>query len=476
MGRPVRLDTSTQRPRERSDIVDAPTAPAETHSQPSKGLNDFYLPTALETQQQADTVHQSCIGTYDMTVSDLEQHDADFLGFVSFSGGDGEIASNASSSSPLGLDPSNPSKLSSASHPSCLDAPNGVTLHPLDPALTSGSQEPAQNAAPSTHSAVSAKCQFFDEYTLDTCQVSLDQLSRLNLELHRHLNQTRVVKDLNSAQACISSGSFAQNLDSLLPIGSMIRKLQKFQDLLDCSSTLGHAPSSHMMCRSSLTPRESSSAIDDNNRSSKRLCASHSSSTRDSRGFSSPVSPDMLTDWTRSSSISVSDASQPFSGPRAMLKNRDQKQIIYTLDLPTRMLFVTCYINLTRFCRRVMSNIRQCLVTFDQEIIFARLSDLLISGVSLEQDGHLQIFVLIEIISRMLDAISAGLGYSKEYSILAGNSRQGDLGSKLSDEATTPNLMESVMKEEELSKAQDVSGGGIKALQEEIWELKKLLQ
>ena len=159
-----------------------------------------------------------------------------------------------------------------------------------------------------------------------------------------------------------------------------------------------------------------------------------------------------------------------------MLKNREQKQVIHTLNLPTRMLFVTCYINLTRFCRRVISNIRQCLVTFDQEIIFARLSDLLISGVSLEQDGHLQIFVLIEIISRMLDAISAGLGYSKEYSILAGNSRQGDLGSKLSDEATTPNLMESVMKEEELSKAQDVSGGGIKALQEEIWELKKLLQ
>lgn len=168
MGRPVRLDTSTQRLRERSDIVDAPTAPAEPHSQPPRGLNDFYLPTAPETQQQADSVHQSCIGTYDMTVSDLEQHDADFLGFISFSGGDGEIASNASPSSPLGVDPSNPSKLSSASHPSCFNAQSGVSLHPLDPALTSGPQEPAQNAAPSTHSAVSTKCQFFDEYTLDT--------------------------------------------------------------------------------------------------------------------------------------------------------------------------------------------------------------------------------------------------------------------------------------------------------------------
>lgn len=476
MGRPVRLDNPTQKPRERSDIVDAPTDPAERHSQPSRGLNDFYLPTALETQHQADSVHQSCVDTYDMTVSDLEQHDTDFLGFISFSNGDGEIASNASPSSPLGVDPSNSSKLSSASHPSCLDAQNGVSLHPLDPALTSGPQESAQNAAPSSHRAISTKSQSFDEYSLDTCQVSLDQLSRLNLELHRHLNHTRVVNDLKSAQACITSGSFPQDLDSLLPIGFMIRKLQNFQDLLKCSSTLGHAPSSSMTCRSTLTSRESSSTFDDNTRSSKRLCASHSSSTRNSRGFSSPVSPDILTDWTRSSSFSVSDASQPFSRPKATLKSRDRKQIMHTLDLPTRMLFVTCYINLTRFCRRVVSNIRQCLVTFDQEIIFARLSDLLISGVSLEQDGHLQIFVLIEIISRMLDVISAELGYSKEYSILAGNSRQGDLSSKLSDEATTPNLMESVMKEEELSEAQDVSGGGIKALQEEIWELKKLLQ
>ena len=459
MGRPVRLDTSTQEPRERSDTSDA-------------GLNDFCLPSAPETQHQANSVHQSYLGTYDMPGSDHEQHDTDVFGIVSFSGGDGEFGSNASPPSPLDVDAS---KLSSASNPSCLSRQNGVSLHPLDPALTPGPQEPAHNAAPSVHSAVSTKSHSFDQNSPVTCHVFLDQLSRLNLELHRHLNHTKAVKGLNSAQACISSASCPQDLDPLLPIGLMIGNLQKFQDLLNCSSTLGHARTT---CRSTLTSRETSSAFDDHARSSKRLRSSHSSSSRDSGCFSSQVSPDILTNWTQSSTISASDASQPLSGPRAMLKSRDRKQVIHALDLPTRMLFITCYINLTRFCRRVVSNIRQCLVTFDQEIIFARLSDLLISGVSLEQDGHLQIFVLIEVISRMLDVISAGLGYSKEYSILAGNPRQEqrDLGNMLSDKATTPNLMESVMKEEELSEARDVSGGGIRALQEEIWELKKLLQ
>ena len=351
-----------------------------------------------------------------------------------------------------------------------------MSLHPLDPALTSGPQEPAQNAAPSARSAMSTKSQFLDEKSPDKWQVPLDQLSKLNLELHRHLSHTGVVKDLNSAKAHTSCASYPQDLDSLLPIGLMIGKLQKFQDLLNCSSALSHAPSSCTTYRTTLTSRELPSAFDDDARSSKRLRANHSSRSRNSRGFSSPVSPDILSNWTQSSTTSVSDASQHWSGPRATLKSRDRKQVIHALDLPTRMLFATCYINLTRFCRRVVSNIRQCLVTFNQEVIFARLSDLLISGVSLEQDGHLQIFVLIEVISRMLDVISAGLGYSREYSILAGNSWQGDLGSMLSDKATTPSLMESVMKEEELSEAEDVSGGGIKALQEELWELKKLLQ
>ena len=467
MGRPARLDT--QGPRERPGGADAPTASTEARAQASNQLNELGLPSAPETQHQQESVDHSYMSTFDipfpdLPFPDLEQHDTDVFGLISFSASDGEIVSNASRP---GLFDVEQSKISSLSNPSGSSAQSRASEHPLDPALTSGPQLPAPVAAPSAHHAVSNRSESLDHVPPNICQVPLDQLSRLNLELHRHLSQTKVAKDLDSANACISIASCPQDLDSLLPIGLMIKNLQTFQNLLDYSSTLG---------RTTLTSREIASAFDDDARAAKRLRIRRSSSTVQSRELSSPVSPNGFANWTQSSTMSAPDFSPPLSGPRGTLTRRDRKQIIHALDLPTRMLFITCYINLTRFCRRVVSNIRQCLVSFDQEIIFARLSDLLISGVSLEQDGHLQIFVLIEVISRMLDVISAGLGYSKEYSILASNSRQRDLGSLLSDNATTPTLMESVMKEEERSGAQDISGGGISALQEEIWELKKLLQ
>lgn len=140
------------------------------------------------------------------------------------------------------------------------------------------------------------------------------------------------------------------------------------------------------------------------------------------------------------------------------------------------MLLITCYVNLTRFCRSVFHNIRQCLLTLDQEIIFARLPDLVIGGVSLQQDGLLQVLVLIQVVSGMLDATSTSLGYSKDYRILTGSLQQRDTSSMVSEKSTTPKLMELVMKEDGMSKVQDASGGGIKALREEIWELKKLIQ
>lgn len=469
MGRPARLDTATQGPRERPGGIDLPTASTEARAQASNQLNELGSPSAPESQHQQESMDHSYITTFDvpfpdMPFPDLEQHDADVFGLISFSASDGEFDSNASRPGLIDVDHS---KISSVSNPSSSSSQSRASEHPLDPGLTSGAQLPAPVAAPSAHHTVSTRSEPFDHVPPNICQVPLDQLSRLNLELHRHLSQTKVAKDLESANACISIALCPQDLDSLLPIGLMIKNLQNFQNLLDYNSTLG---------RNTLTSREIASAFDDDARAAKRLRIRQYSSIDQSRGFSSPVSPNGSANWTQSSTTSAPDGSPPLSGLKRTLTRRDRKQILDTLDLPTRMLFLTCYINLTRFCRRVVSNIRQCLVSFDQEIIFARLSDLLISGVSLEQDGHLQIFVLIEVISRMLDVISAGLGYSKEYSTLASNPRQRDLGSTLSENATTPNLMELVMKEEERSGAQDLSGGGISALQEEIWELKKLLQ
>ena len=468
MGRPARLDTATQGPRERPGGVDLPTASTVARAQASSQLNELGSPSAPESQHQQESMDHSYISTFDVQFPDipfpdLEQHDADVFGLISFSASDGEIVSNASRPALIDVDHSKISSVSNLSSPS---SQSRASEHPLDPGLTSGAQVPAPVAAPSAHHTVSTTSESFDHVPPNICQVPLDQLSRLNLELHRHLSQTKVAKDLEPANACISIALCPQDLDSLLPIGLMIKNLQNFQNLLDYNSTLG---------RTTLTSREITSAFDDDARAAKRLRIRQSSSIDQSRGFSSPVSPNGSA-WTQSSTMPAPDGSPPLSELKGTLTRRDRKQIIDALDLPTRMLFLTCHINLTRFCRRVVSNIRQCLVSFDQEIIFARLSDLLISGVSLEQDGRLQIFVLIEVISRMLDVISAGLGYSKEYSTLASNPRQRDLGSTLSDNATTPSLMELVMKEEERSGAQDISGGGISALQEEIWELKKLLQ
>ncbi|KAL8908395.1 MAG: hypothetical protein Q9207_000814 [Kuettlingeria erythrocarpa] len=151
-------------------------------------------------------------------------------------------------------------------------------------------------------------------------------------------------------------------------------------------------------------------------------------------------------------------------GLRSLATTRDKKHVARALDMPTGMLLITCYVNLTRFCRS------------DQEIIFARLPDLVIAGVSLQQDGLLQILVLIQVVSGMLDALGTSLGYLNDYRILTGSLHQRDTSSTVSEKSTTPKLTDLVMNEDEMSKVQDASGGGIKALREENWELKKLIR
>ena len=284
------------------------------------------------------------------------------------------------------------------------------------------------------------------------------------------------MSDSTLASAGKLSASYSHgDLDSLLPIGFMIRGLQQFQEFIHSSSTLNTEQTYTSMNGPSQTNWESLATFSDHSRPPKRSRTSFSSKPVNSRGYNSPNSSGGLTAWTGSFNTSLSDMGHTSNGIRAMLNNQERKTVSSSMDLPMQVLLIACHLNLTRFCCRVLHNIRQCLLSFDQEVIFARLSDLLIGGVSLDQDGHLQLFVFIQVVSHMLDAISAALGYSKEYSILAGKLQQGDFPSMLAEKVTTPKLMESVMKEEEQSRSQDSCGGGIKALQEEIWELKKLL-
>ncbi|KAL9120566.1 MAG: hypothetical protein Q9187_002875 [Circinaria calcarea] len=150
--------------------------------------------------------------------------------------------------------------------------------------------------------------------------------------------------------------------------------------------------------------------------------------------------------------------------------SKDRRARMHPLDLPTSLLVITCYINLVRLCRSVFSTIRRCLLTLDRQAVFATLSDLQISGISLQQDGNLQILVLIQVVICMLDRIGSSMGYPKGYSISGGQRDE----EAFVNEVVTPKLMDLVMREEELN-GQGTHGGGIKAFREEIRKLRTML-
>ncbi|KAL8727612.1 MAG: hypothetical protein Q9166_005920 [cf. Caloplaca sp. 2 TL-2023] len=462
-----------------SDLLNASAPPNDSHPQtPISGLGDACLqsvaPLVLTAtaQQQADSTRQAWVGDDDIGESNLDQHEGNIFDFVSFSAADAELVFDDSQSDPIDADLSN---ISSASCVSFLNSQDRGNKRQKSSTLTTDLREAPQESMLPSDSFVGTKGRALSQNSSDDCLATLDQLSKLNLELHRHLKRIDVVQSSTPEQARMPNILSHEDLDSLLPVAIMIRGIQKFQELLQCYSTLGCTTSSRTINRTPPTDRTASSSYGDGARLLKRPRPSISSSSCSSRDFTNPVSPASQTSWTQSSATSVSDDFLNHNGHRKSLKSHHQKQIADTLDLPTRMLFLTCHINLMRLCCRVFSNIRQCLVSWGHESILARLSDLFISGVSLNDDGHLQIDVLIQIVSRKLDRISAALGYSKIHSILPGDSQHEDIGRILSDKSATPKLVEILMREEELSGAQDLSAGGIKALREEIRELRILL-
>ncbi|KAL9043623.1 MAG: hypothetical protein Q9214_003196, partial [Letrouitia sp. 1 TL-2023] len=260
IGRPTRLDPSSSsqgpnpqpppppppppptRVREHSDIVDISSASKESsaHAQVPSRLNDFCLPSAasgsLNVQSQADLAQESGLGPYDMIVTDLEQHEAEIFGFCSLSSGAVDVSSDESPSSPLGLDFS---KTSSASFGTGFSATDGQNPLLLDTSFPPGLQDAFQIGSSSTNSAISTQSHVWDQGLSDQGRVPLDQLSRLNLEVHQHLSQTDPIKDTSYVQACTLSTSRQQDFDSLLPIGLMIGGLQKYRDLLHHCSNLG---------------------------------------------------------------------------------------------------------------------------------------------------------------------------------------------------------------------------------------------
>ncbi|KAL8837988.1 MAG: hypothetical protein Q9205_005074 [Flavoplaca limonia] len=479
MGRPLRLEPSSShqksptQPPERSGMSSASN---EWPPQTSGAFDDVCLPLSAPGASPLQSMHSvqpMHMNSQNGLIPDLAQDDLDPFGVVSFFGEDAEATFGACPPTPSSVDMLKPS---SESYLTCINLQHGSHTRSSDSTSTTGHGDQFQPERPSDQNT--APIQNHSEIcsSIDLRAFPLEQISRLNLEFHRHWSQTKVMTvPLDGTPRASSS----PDLDSSLPISLLIRGLHKFQDLLqECSaSTNSNASPARAQRGFSLTSSDAFSGLDSATRPPKRPRAGCVSSSGTNQSFETPKSPNSLTNSTQPMhSISLSNAIHPYGGPRSLARTRDRKYIARAMDMPTGMLLITCYINLIRFCRSVFHNIRQCLLTLDQDMIFARLPDLVIGGLSLQQDGLLQILVLIQVVSGILDAISTSLGYSSDYRILTGSLQQRDASSTSSENPTAPKLMESVMKEDEMSKVQDASGGAIKALQEEIWELKRLIQ
>ncbi|KAL9034432.1 MAG: hypothetical protein Q9180_005413 [Flavoplaca navasiana] len=476
MGRPLRLEPSSSHqksPNEPPERSGTSSASKEWPPPTSGAFDDVCLPLSapnasspLQSMQSVQPMHMS-------SQNDLAQDDVDLFGVVSFFGEDAEATFGACPPTPSSIDMLKPS---SEPYSTCINLQRGSHTRSLDPTSTTGHGDQFQTELPSGQSTALTQNHSDICNSIDMRAFPLEQISRLNLEFHRHWSQTKVMTVPCDGTPRASS---SPDLDSSLPFNLLIRGLHKFQDLLqECSaSTNSNASPAHAQREFSLTSLDAFSGLDSAIRPPKRPRASCVSSSGTNGSFETPKSPSSLTHPTQPMApISLSNATHPYGGPTPLARTRDRKYVSRAMDMPTGMLLITCYINLTRFCRSVFHNIRQCLLTLDQEIIFARLPDLVIGGLSLQQDGLLQILVLIQVVSGILDAISTSLGYSKDYRILTGSLQQRDTSSTSSENSTTPKLTDSGIKEDEMSKVQDASGGAIKALQEEIWELKRLIQ
>ncbi|KAL8818228.1 MAG: hypothetical protein Q9223_003095 [Gallowayella weberi] len=469
--RSIRLEPSSlqQKPlKEPPDRSSTNSVPNDLPLQASESFDDVSLPllaaSAPSPQLLTDSAQQICMNPYDGVVQDQDQdqdpdpYDAELFGMVPLFGGEADGTFGGCPPSPRSMNLLN---TSCESYMTCINLQQGAHTRPLDPTSTTGHLEPFQLEPTSTENTAVNKTRLAISGSTDVGEVPLEQLSRLNLEFHRQWSHTKIMAMSFQGPEGTLNVSPSPDLDSLLPVSLLIRGLRKFQDLVQDGSAFANSQVSSRgaQARSNLTGLETWSGLDDDIRPPKRPRASCSTTSGTSRNFEMPVSPRSVTALAQSPTTSLSDAFHSYAGQRLLVKTHDQKHVAHSLDMPTRTLLITCYVNLTRFCRRVFHNLRQCLLTLDQKMILSRLPDLVVGGVSLHQDGPLQISVLIQVVSGMLDAINTGLGNSKEYGILGGNSRQGDTSGRVGEKSPTLNLMESVMREEEMSKVQDASGG-----------------
>lgn len=321
----------------------------------------------------------------------------------------------------------------------------------IEPSLGDRSNDSATEIGPMTEYHPRNKDTASPTVSLDANYASIEQLSHLSLEFYR---LSEVAGSLAQDPASTHDPKSVDQMEAELqhPISSMIRGLQRFQELLQ---TLGsqdrHYTDMIMNHTSSAAPVTSISLADTSGLREASMA---------SRGAENPVGNPSSSSRaeTQGDILSNSSISQP--------SERENSQ---HLDLPTSLLVITCYINLVRLSRQVFHNIYRCLQPVEhQKATFTSLSDLQIGGISLGQDGGLQILVLEQVVARLLDRISGWLGCPKDMMIgrvLKHNDHR-------RDRMIAPMLIEILQREE--SRRPEPQQGGVWALKEEIRKLKEI--
>lgn len=241
MGRPLRLEPSSTQHKPPNEQPERSGTSSASNRWPPQTLGAFddvcfplSVPSAPSPPQPVHTAQPMCTNSKNGLVHDLAQDDVDLFGMVSFFGEDAEGTFGASPPTPGSIDPLKPC---SESYMACINFQHGPYSRPLDHSPTTGHQDQFQNELPSAESTAPIQNRSEISSSTDMCGFPLEQLSRLNLEFHRHWSQTKVMAvPLNGTARASSS----PDLDSLLPISLLIRGLHKFQDLLqDCSAFAG---------------------------------------------------------------------------------------------------------------------------------------------------------------------------------------------------------------------------------------------
>lgn len=140
------------------------------------------------------------------------------------------------------------------------------------------------------------------------------------------------------------------------------------------------------------------------------------------------------------------------------------------LDMPTSLLLLSCHTNLIYICRDAFAAIRSSLLTAHSQITLFTISFLNNDDLSIPPDPDLQVIVLIQAVTRMMDSIGHLLGYSDDCELDSGDRRE------INARSNTINrrLLELVLRSEACGEG-PADKAGTKALKEEIRVLHELV-